>query len=72
MMIASYGLIFDAPFRKDDEKYKTKLKIGFLKSYGALRTFMQNNPMVWNKYPLGLSRSAVDIGHQIVFKIMRD
>ena len=32
------------------KKYATVLKNGFLKSYGALRTFMQNNPMLLNEF----------------------
>ncbi|HQW57977.1 MAG TPA: hypothetical protein PK583_03380 [Gammaproteobacteria bacterium] len=31
--------------KKVDKKSTTVLKNGFLKSYGALRTFMQNNPI---------------------------
>ena len=54
------------------KKFATVLKNGFLKSYGALRTFMQNNPLlkkISKKIPgifgVFFSKSAFSFRHYI-------
>lgn len=61
---------FRCPISK---RWWKKLKKGFLKSYGALRTFMQNNPKVKNARPNlntveCLSEAADYVGHVSLVK----